>query len=214
MRPTLPLVASAAAVGAMALAVPALASPGSSGSSSSVDAHAAARHCSAVIVISHHRRIRACLIPGPRGYRGFNGATGKTGAKGTTGAKGATGERGLKGETGPAGTARAYGVVQPNTATVATLIPGQTSNLTSVTETSVNGSNGGVYCITPATPINPAVEPVAVSPEVSYSPGGALGVIAVNVQHPNCPATAFEVDTYAQGSTTPSDGFAFTIVVP
>ena len=104
--------------------------------------------------------------------------------------------------------------MQPNSATVATLIPGHTSNLTSVTETSVGGSNGGVYCITPAAPINPAVETVAVSPEVSYSPGGMLGVIAVNAQHPNCPATAFEVDTYAQGSTVPSDGFAFTIVVP
>jgi hypothetical protein len=211
-RPTLPLIAgTAAALGTMAVAVPALAA---SGSSSPVDAHAAARHCNAVIVISHHRRVRACLIPGPRGYKGFNGATGKTGATGKNGVNGKEGKEGKTGTQGPAGTARAYGVVQPNSATVATLIPGQTSNLTSVTETSVGGSNGGVYCITPAAPINPAVEPVAVSPEVSYSPGGALGVIAVNVQHPNCPATAFEVDTYAQGSTTPSDGFAFTIVVP
>ena len=211
-RPALPLIAgTAAVVGTMAIAVPALAAPGSS----SPAAHSArARHCSAVTVISHHRRVRACLIPGPRGYRGFNGATGKTGAKGTAGARGPQGVQGVQGAQGPAGTARAYGVVQPNTATVATLIPGQTSNLTSVTETSVGGSNGGVYCVTPAAPINPAVETVAVSPEVSYSPGGALGVIAVNAQHPNCPATAFEVDTYAQGSTTPSDGFAFTVVVP
>jgi hypothetical protein len=206
----LPLVAATAVVGAMAVAVPALASSGSGPAAHS----ARARHCSAVIVISHHHRVRACLIAGPRGYKGFNGATGKTGAKGTTGARGPQGVPGAPGIQGPAGTARAYGVVQPNTATVATLISGQTSNLTSVTETSVNGSNGGVYCITPAAPINPAVETVAVSPEVSYSPGGALGVIAVNVQHPNCPATAFEVDTYAQGSVTPSDGFAFTIVVP
>ena len=143
----------------------------------------------------HERGDRAC--PARPGKTGQTGQTGKNGTNGTN------------------GTARAYGgVVQPNTATVATLIPGQTSNITSVTETSVGGSNGGVYCITPAAPINPAVETAAVSPEVSYSPAGALGVIAVNAQHPNCPATAFEVDTYAQASTTPSDGFAFTIVIP
>jgi hypothetical protein len=213
-RSPLPLIATSAVFGALAIAVPALASSGSS----SPAAHSArARRCSTVIVISHGRRVRACLVQGPRGFTGFPGAkgsTGKTGGKGSTGTKGATGAEGKTGGQGPAGTARAYGVVQPNSATVATLIPGQTSNLTGVAETSVGGSNGGVYCITPAAPINPAVETVAVSPEVSYSPGEALGVIAVNVKHPNCPATAFEVDTYAQGSPTPSDGFAFTIVVP
>jgi len=211
-RPTLPVLATTAVVGALAIAVPALASSGSGPAARS----ARARHCNAVIVISHGRRVRACLIPGPRGFTGFTGAKGAKGSNGSRGptGKGVQGEKGLPGPQGPAGTARAYGVVQPNSATVATLIHGQTSNLTSITETSVGGSNGGVYCITPAAPINPTVETVAVSPEVSYSPGGALGVIAVNAQHPNCPATTFEVDTYAQLSTTPSDGFAFTIVVP
>jgi hypothetical protein len=199
-RSPLPVIAASAVVGAMAIAVPALASSGSSPA-----AHAAARRCSAVIVISHHRRVRACLIQGPRGYKGFNGATGKTGAKGTTGTPGKNGTNGTN------GTARAYVLVQPTSPTAVTLIGA--FNITSVTE-----PLPGVYCITPAAGVSVTSGIAAVSPEVSYSAPEAPGVIAVNAQRKNCPGAPLEVDTYAPyvSPTTPTlaTGYAFTIVVP
>jgi hypothetical protein len=188
----------------MAVAVPALAASGSS----SPAAHAAARHCHAVIVISHHRRVRACLIPGPRGYRGFNGATGRTGATGKTGAAGATGKTGAtgtNGTNGTNGTTVAYATVQPTSPTAATLIG--PSNILTVSE-----PREGVYCITPAAGISSSGT-ASVSPEVSYSAGGAAGVIAVNTQHTHC-STPYEVDTYTPGTTTLATGYAFTILVP
>jgi len=207
-RPALPLLAGTAAVlGTMAVAVPALASSGSS----SPAAHSAARHCNAVIVISHHRRIRACLIPGPRGYRGFNGATGKTGAKGTTGARGPQGVPGAPGIQGPAGTARAYVLVEPTSPSTVNLI--SPFNVTSVTE-----PLPGVYCVTPAAGVATASGIAAVSPEVSYSAPEAPGVIAVNAKRKNCPGAPIEVDTYAPyvSPTTPTltTGYAFTIAIP
>ena len=134
-----------------------------------------------MIVISHRRRVRACLIQGPRGYKGFNGPTGKTGRKGN-----GAGAPGLKpaqtGPTGPNGTARAYVLVQPTSPTAANLIGA--FNITSVTE-----PLPGVYCITPAAGVSTASGIAAVSPEVSYSAPEAPGVIAVNAQRKNCPAT-------------------------
>jgi hypothetical protein len=101
-------------------------------------------------------------------------------------------------------------VVAPTSTTSASLVPGRAVNITGVNEVSA-----GVYCLSAAAPINPAADTAAVSPEVSYSSGGAPGVIAVNAQHAHCPASSFEVDTYASaGATTPASGFAFTIVVP
>jgi hypothetical protein len=108
------------------------------------------------------------------------------------------------------GTARAYAVVQ--TTPEVKLIAGQSSNITSVSIAAE-----GVYCIIPAAPIDASKETIAVSPEVSYTPSGTPpGVIAVNAQHPHCSSspTAFEVDTYKQGESTPKGGYAFTIVVP
>jgi hypothetical protein len=195
-RPALPVIATSAVIGALAIAVPALASPA---------ARTAARHCSAVIVISHHHRVRACLIPGPRGYKGFNGANGKTGAKGTTGAKGPEGKVGPEGKAGPAGTARAYAVVTP----AATVVSAQSSNITAVTS-----PKAGVYCITPAAPINPSVDSAVVSPEISYSTPEAPGLVAVNAQRKNCTSSTFEVDTYAPNTLTLASGYAFTIVIP
>lgn len=209
-RPTLPLIAgTVAVVGTMAVAVPALAA---SGSSSPVDvAHSAARHCNAVIVISHHRRIRACLIPGPRGYKGFNGATGKTGAKGNTGARGPQGVPGATGIQGPAGTARAYVLVEPTSPTTVNLI--SPFNITSVTE-----PLAGVYCVTPAAGVSTASGIAAVSPEVSYSAPEVPGVIAVNAKRKNCPGAPIEVDTYAPyaspATPTLTTGYAFTLVLP
>jgi hypothetical protein len=203
---TLSLIAIPATAGAMAIAVPSLAATGAGPT-----AHAArARHCSAVIVISHGRRIRACLLRGPRGFTGFpgpRGATGKTGAKGTAGTKGVQGAQGSQGSAG-APAIRAYAVIQPTSPTVANLVAA--SSITSVSEI-----KEGVYCIVPASSINAAAEPAAVSAEISYSPAKAPGLIALNMQRTNgCPAGQFEVDTYTPAGTTLSSNYAFTIVVP
>jgi hypothetical protein len=210
-RHTLCLLATPAVVGAMAIAVPALA-----GTSQGGLAHQARAKSRCFTVHSGRRRIRECLVSGPRGPRGLTGFTGPrglrgaTGARGRTGATGARGVTGLTGPQGPAGTARAYAVVQPTSPTAAHLISAQTANITGVSEPAA-----GVYCITPAVPINPAADTAAVSPEVSYSPPGiAPGVIAVNAQRTHCGAGTFEVDTYAPGATAPATGYAFTIVVP
>lgn len=220
-RRTLSLIAIPATVGAMAVAVPALAASGANHT-----AHTArAPHCAAVIVITHHKRVRACLIPGPRGFTGFpgprgpagkNGANGgKTGAKGTSGPEG---KRGLEGKIGPEGKqgpvgptgVPAYAIVQPtNSPPTANLI--NASNIASVTEPSP-----GIYCITPTAGVSLAAGVAAVSPEVSYgTPAGVPGVIAVNAQHTNCSSTPYEVDTYTPGATqTLATGYAFTIVIP
>jgi hypothetical protein len=204
-RPSLPVIATSAVVGAMAIAVPALASSGSGPAAHS----ARARHCSAVIVISHHRRVRACLIQGPRGFTGFpgpKGGTGKTGATGKTGSTGKTGATGLQGLAGPTGIV-AYATVQPTSPTAASLIG--PSNILTVSEPSA-----GIYCITPAAGITSSGI-ASVSPEVSYSAGNVPGVIAVNAQHTNCPSTPYEVDTYTPGTTqTLATGYAFTIAIP
>jgi Collagen triple helix repeat (20 copies) len=197
---TLALLATPAVVGAMSVAMPALAGTSLIGGPHKARA---ASHC--FTARAGGRRVRECLIPGPRGPRGLSGAAG---ARGHTGANGHAGPAGPIGPQGPAGTARAYAVVQPTSPTAAKLITA--ANITNVSEASA-----GVYCLSPAAPINPAAETVSVSPEVSYSSGGAPGVIAVDAQHAHCPASAFEVDTYAAvGATTPTSGYAFTIVVP
>jgi hypothetical protein len=204
-RSPLPLIAPAAVFGALAIAVPALASSGSS----SPAAHSArSRRCSAVIVISHGRRVRACLVPGPRGFTGFPGAKGSTGKTGATGKAGPTGKTGTEGKTGgqgPAGTARAYAVVTP----AATVVSAQSFNITAV-----SSPKSGVYCITPASPIGPSVDSAVVSAEVSYSSPEVPGLVALNAQRQNCPATAFEVDTYAPNTLTLAGGYAFTIAIP
>jgi Collagen triple helix repeat (20 copies) len=210
--------ATPAAVGAMTVAVPALAGTSLLGAS----AHDARSSCVTVLSGRHH--IRECLLRGPRGPqgpRGFTGvpgpkgATGAKGSRGATGGKGATGATGPAGPQGPAGSARAYGLVQPTSPTQAIVIPAVTVNIVGISE-----PVPGVYCVTPAAPVNAAAETVSVSPEVSDSASGVPGVIAVNAAHPHCPPGAFEVDTFDPGSLkpgtppTPASGYAFTIVVP
>ncbi|MFI5009996.1 MAG: hypothetical protein ACHQDY_06950 [Solirubrobacterales bacterium] len=213
------LLATPAVVGAMTVAVPALAGTSLLGAS----AHEARSHC--VIVLSGHRHLRECLLRGPQGPRGFTGvpgprglkgATGPKGSRGSTGAKGATGAagpQGIQGIQGPAGPSGmvAYGLVAPTASpTQANLIAAQSAGIASVTE-----PTGGAYCVTPTAPVNAAAVSVSVSPEVSYTTaGGALGTIAVNAQHPHCAASAFEVDTYAPATTILTTGYAFTILVP
>ena len=207
-RRMLSLLAMPAVVGALTVAVPALAGTGAQPA-----AHAAgARRCKAVRVISHGRRERACLIPGPRGPAGVTGLRGPKGATGKTGKTGATGKTGTSGQqgpTGPAGTARAYAVVQPTSPTAANLITGQTANITGVSEV-----KPGVYCLAPAAGINPAADTAAVSPEASYSSADTPGVVALNAQATDCPPGDFEVETYATaGTATTASGYAFTILV-
>jgi hypothetical protein len=206
-RRTISLLATPAVVGAMTVAVPALA-----GTSAQPTGHAAnARRCNAVTVLSHGRRVRACLLRGPRGFTGATGLRGAAGAKGKTGATGKTGAPGSPGVQGPAGTAKAYAVVQPTSETAANLIAGQTANFTGVNEV-----KPGTYCLVPAaTGINSATDTATVSPEVSYSSGGLPGIVALNAQRSDCPASDFEVQTYAPGSATPvlATGYAFSILV-
>jgi Collagen triple helix repeat (20 copies) len=218
-RRTLSLLATPVVVGAMSVAVPAMAD-----TPSPARAHTASSHC--VVVKSHGRKVRQCVqsgtrgprgYPGPQGPRGAKGAKGATGARGRTGATGAkgatgaTGPAGTPGGTGPQGSARAYGVIQPTSPTTANVISSQSFHIAGVSEVSA-----GIFCVTPASGINAAEEAAVASPELSYSPSAAPGLVAVNAQHQHCPASAVEVDTYTAGTATPTlaSVYAFTIVIP
>lgn len=176
------------------------------------------RRCFIAHVAKH--RIKECLIPGPRGPRGarglrglpgpagprgYTGPRGPRGYTGKTGAAGSTGPAGPVGPQGPQGTARGYAVVTPGSP------PGllNAHNILTVSE-----PQPGIYCVAPGATIDAATETVAVSPEIGYSAGNAPSVVAVNAKHPDCPSSAFEVETFSPTGTTPSSGFAFTIVVP
>lgn len=207
------LLALPAVTAALAVAVPAFA-----GSSASPIGHAARAHCRVVVVLSHGRRMHACLLRGPRGPRGLPGATGvrgpvgprgSRGQQGTRGTNGSPGPAGAPGPAGPAGSAHAYAVVKPasGASTAPSLVSAQTSNITAVSEV-----KPGVYCLTAASPINPAADAAVVSPEISYSAAGP-GMIALNAQRPDCPAGSFEVETYKPDGTTLSGEYAFAILV-
>jgi hypothetical protein len=89
------------------------------------------------------------------------------------------------------------------------LVSTQTSHIATVSKPSA-----GIYCLAPDAPISGDADTAVASPEVSYSTSNAPGVVAVNAQHTNCPSGNFEVDTYTPGTTTPTDGYAFTVIVP
>lgn len=204
-RHTITLLATPAVLGAMTVAVPALA-----GISLDPSAHSARTTC--FVVRLHKHRVRECLIPGPRGLpgpagpRGLRGLTGKTGK---TGATGKTGPQGSPGAPGAPGTARAYAVVEPTSPGKPALIPAQTKNITAVSEPSA-----GIYCLAPAAGIDPAATAPVASPEVGYSSKGEVGLIVVNAKSAHCTGD-FEVDTYAPGATpTLATGYAFTAIVP
>src|SRR5580693_7726092 len=99
---TLTLLATPAVLGAMTVAVPALAGVGSGPA-----AHSASSRCFIAHVAKH--RVRECLLRGPRGFtgpagpRGFTGATGKTGKTGKTGPAGKNGTNGVNGTNGSQG---------------------------------------------------------------------------------------------------------------
>jgi Collagen triple helix repeat (20 copies) len=206
---TLSLLATPAVVGAMAIAVPALA-----GTSAEPTARTARVRCHAVIVISHGHRVRACLLRGPRGFAGPIGPRGATGAKGLrgqTGTRGPQGPQGVQGIPGTPGTARAFALVQPKTEKEAVLVTGQASNFTGVNEV-----KPGVYCMVPAAGVPGTAGAVAVAPETSYSsPGIGPGIVALNAKAGDCPAGNFEVETFApnEPAAGAKTGYAFTIVV-
>ncbi|MDE2571375.1 MAG: rhomboid family intramembrane serine protease [bacterium] len=118
------LLATPAVVAAMAVAVPALAGSSSGGGAhkspaptahvtTAPNAHTSSR---CIIALVGKRRVRECLVTGPRGprgVRGFLGPNGPRGVQGKTGRQGPTGEAGATGSQGLPGTARAYALVQP-----------------------------------------------------------------------------------------------------
>ncbi len=210
---TLTLLATPAVLGAMTIAVPALA-----GVDSSPTAHSSSSRC--FIARIAKRNVRECLVrgargprglPGPPGPRGFTGATGKTGLTGKTGATGKQGVAGAAGPAGPAGTARGYAVVATNLVSTAPsaagLVSTQTSHIASVSKPAT-----GIYCLVPDAPLDPDADSAVVSPEVSYG-SKTPGIVAINARHTNCPPGNFEVDTYTT-SAAPSNEYAFTIIVP
>ncbi len=196
---TLTLLATPAVLGAMTVAVPALA-----GISIIPTAHTSASKCFIAHIAKHN--VRECLVPGPRGLRGvpgppgprgYRGYTGKTGQNWQNGPNRARRPAGRTGPAGPAGTARAYAVVDAPAVTSSPsstgLVSSQTSHIASVSEPAV-----GVYCLTPAAPISSDADTAVASPESSYS-SGAPGIVAINAKHTNCAASSFEVDTYTPG---------------
>jgi collagen triple helix repeat protein len=219
-RPIVTALAAPAVVAATAVAVPALALDGGSASAPRATASAATR-CFNVTV--KRRRVRECLVPGPRGPRGPRGFTGPggRGSKGATGARGRTGATGATGPQGPAGPAgaqgpagnqgtpgtRAYAVVDPSTVT---FVAGQTSNFTGVRRATT-----GIYCVAPGAGINPAGETAAVSGELSHSTAAGAPLVALNAAQSQCAAGEFQVETFAAGTpSVPANGYAFTILAP
>jgi hypothetical protein len=219
-RRMLTFLAVPAVVAAMTVAVPALA-----GSSSGPSAHKSAApkaHTSTkcIVALVGKRRVRECLIAGPRGpqggrgVRGFlgpngpRGVQGKTGRPGATGATGAQGANGLNGAPGPPGKPRAYALVDPEGAAVQ-----------NVGFSAVRRAGTGIYCLV-AGGINPATEPEApvASGEAGYSGSGVVPLAVVYARQPpeNCFSGEFEVRTYDLSSGHPalSNAVAFTIIVP
>jgi hypothetical protein len=219
---TLAVLAIPAALGAMTVAVPALAGPRAP--------HAAreARRgpgCTLTKIRIGSHRARVCVVRGPRGPigpRGVQGAKGPTGSRGHTGPAGPSGPKGATGAQGPAGAgARAYAVVNPAAVTAAAstagLVGGQSSGFLTVRRPAT-----GTYCLAPATGIDPSSEPASVSGESSYSATGVVAIATLDAQRSACSPGEFEVVTYnANAPSTahppaaePAEGAAFAIVAP
>jgi hypothetical protein len=210
---TLAILAVPAVIAAMTVAVPALAGSlgGGAHTSTAPKAHTSSR---CIVALVGKRRVRECLIAGPRGpqgahgVRGFlgpngpRGVQGKTGRPGATGATGATGENGLNGAPGPPGT-HARALVDPE---------GFVQN---VGFSAIHRGGTGIYCLL-ASGINPAEEAPVASGEAGYSSGTVVPLAVVDAKPANCSPGEFEVKTYDLASSTsvPSNAVAFTIIVP
>jgi hypothetical protein len=214
-RRTLSLLATPAVLGAMTVAVPALAGTISGGGSHESTAQMASTSGHCFIAVVGGRHVRECLITGPRGPRGFLGPNGPRGIQGKTGKEGAEGAAGLP---GAPGTARAYAVIRPEgvgtSSSLAGLVPGQSTGFTGI-----RSSATGIYCLTPVSAINPATEAPVVSGDAGYSGSEVvvpLAVVYAKQPTKDCGPNEFEVKTYNLGSGAPtlSKEVAFTIVVP
>lgn len=206
-RRTLTLLATPAVLSAMTVAVPALA-----GISLDRSAHTAKTKC----FIAHiaKRRVRECLVRGPRGLPGPPGPRGFTGKTGKTGKTGPQGIQGPQGNPGAPGSARAFAVVNPAeveaTPSSKGLVTSQTSHISSIHRAAT-----GVYCIAAASPISSTGEPAIVSGESSYSAGGAVPLAVLDAQAKDCAAGEFEVSTYdARSPSSPSSNAGFAFAAP
>jgi hypothetical protein len=218
---TLIFLAVPAVIAAMAVAVPALAGSSSGGNAHKASAPKAHTSAKCITALVGKRRVRECLIAGPRGAKGVRGVRGFLGPNGPRGVQGKTGKQGATGEAGPQGpqgTARAYALVQPDAVgpnpSPAGLVPGQSAGFIAIRR-----SAPGMYCLTPASSINPASEAPVASGEAGYSSGPSVVPLAVvDARQPpaHCNPNELEVNTYnlASGGHEPSEGVAFTIIVP
>ena len=215
---TLIFLAVPAVIAAMAVAVPALAGSSSGGNAHKATVPKARTSAKCITALVGKRRVRECLIAGPRGprgVRGFLGPNGPRGVQGKTGKQGATGEAGPQGPPGARGTARAYALVQPKAVgpglSTAGLVPGQSAGFIAIRR-----STTGTYCLTPAAGINPSEEAPVASGQASEP--GVLPLAVVDARQPpaHCNSNELEVDTYnlASASHELSDGVAFTIIAP
>ncbi len=164
---------------------------------------------------------------GPKGDPGASGASGPqgpAGAQGATGPTGATGSQGPTGPTGPQGPAgqngvSAYALVIPGEVSLnvnPVLVSARTHNFTTVTSPSA-----GVFCLTPAAPIDASAISWSVTPELSRSLVTSKVLFAYADANSNtCPAGALAVRTYELSVTNnsaaavPSEHVAFTVVAP
>ena len=126
--------------------------------------------------------------------------------KGDHGPEGPAGPQGPAGEKGPAGaagTARAYAEVDNSTPS---FVAARTKNFTAVTRT-----DDGVYCLTPATGIDPRA--VATSTAEDFGLSDTDGFVMVVGTGSDCSAGQFEVETDDLDGDATND-IAFDLVVP
>ncbi len=211
-----------AVIAAMAVAVPALAGigAGSPGGSAGPHGHgraAAARKSASkakVTCVSRSagkQHLSLCTAVGPTGPVGPRGPRGFVGPHGS---RGYTGSRGPSGATGAVGTARAYALVSARNLSVPELVMSQSDEFIAVSRVA-----SGVYCLIAAASIEASKEAPVASGDASYSQAGVIpmAVVVANPQESGaCHAGEFEVKTFdlAESGAKPSNGAAFTIIVP
>lgn len=200
----LKVLAAPVVIAAIALAAPALARTVSS-------AHTAATKTTCFNTTINRKKVRECLVPGPRGPKGVAGpegprgflgpkaSTGKTGKTGTTGKTGATGKAGgtgpagATGAPGAAGTAGAqgppgpagvvgYAVVQ---ASQVTSSPSTTPFITTSGQTSqftgVYRAAPGTYCLSVSSALNVSAGNMPAATVSGESSYSSAGVIPLAV---------------------------------
>ena len=128
---------------------------------------------------------------------------GNRGPEGPAGSQGPQGPAGPQGAAGAAGTARAYAEVDNTTPS---LVTGRTKNITAVTRV-----DDGVYCLTPATGIDPRAVAPATAEDFGLS--DTDGFVMVVGTGSDCPAGRIEVETDDLDGT-PTNDVAFNLIVP